>query len=93
MLTLRGILFICLHKGRNCTYLDIKMILNFKKSHSTIPVFHHSNSPFHCLYTLQRECLQPECHTSENAYYRQCIGHLCPYKTKFGFIRTFCSGA
>ena len=27
------------------------MILNFKKIHSTIPVFHHSSSPFHCLYT------------------------------------------
>ena len=40
MLTSRGILLICLHKGRSCTYLDVKMILNFKKFHSTIPVFH-----------------------------------------------------
>ena len=28
-LTSRGILFICLLKGRSCTYLDVKMILNF----------------------------------------------------------------
>ena len=25
-LTSRGILFICLHKGRSCTYLDVKDI-------------------------------------------------------------------
>ena len=43
-LTSRGILFICLLKGRSCTYLDVKkMTLNFKKFHSSIP--------FHCLYT------------------------------------------
>ena len=41
-LTSRGILFICLLKGRSRTYLDVKNVLNFKKS--------HSSSPFHCLY-------------------------------------------
>ena len=45
-LTSRGILFICLHKGRSCTYLDVKNDIELLK----IP-FHHSSSPFHCLYT------------------------------------------
>ena len=41
-LTSRVILFIYIHKGRSCTYLDVKKILNFKKFHSSIPLFQYS---------------------------------------------------
>ena len=56
-LTSRGILFICLLKGRSCTYLDAKNDIKLKKisippfQYSTISVVHHSSSPFHRLYT------------------------------------------
>ena len=48
-LTSRGILFICLHKGRSCTYLDVKKDIEFLKipfQYSTIPVVHST------VYTL-----------------------------------------
>ena len=48
-LTSRGILFICLLMGRSCTYLDVKTDIELLKN--SIPVFHCSSSPFHCLYT------------------------------------------
>ena len=55
-LTSRGILFIYLLKGRNCTYLDVKTDNELLKIPFTIPVFHHSSSPFHCLYTPILKC-------------------------------------
>ena len=45
-LTSKGI---CLLKGRSCTYLD------FKKNDIENP-FHHSSSPFQCLYTPMWTC-------------------------------------
>ena len=45
-LTSRGILFICLRKGRCCTYLGVKTDNELLKIHSTIPVIHST------VYTL-----------------------------------------
>ena len=59
MLTSREILFICLHKGRSCTYLDVKMISNFKKFHSTIPVVHSTVYTLPLVITVLVPVLEP----------------------------------
>ena len=53
------------------------MILNFKKSHSTIPVFHHSSSPFHCLYTPLTE-----------PFVRNNVSSACDMNLKINFVTT-----
>ena len=48
-LTLRGILFISLLKGRSCTYLDVKMILNFN-----VHGYTEGLGKYHCIPVLPR---------------------------------------
>ena len=49
-LTSRRNLFICLHKGRSCTYLDVKTDIKLLKN--SIPVFYWLYTPINILFVV-----------------------------------------